>query len=274
MATIQVNFFSQSLMRTVTFQAILPVDKVLKCQQKIKPYKTLYLLHGIFGDQTDWLVGTRIQRWAQDHNLAVIMPAGENKFYVDNENSHEYFSKFIGEELVEMTRRMFPLSKKREDTFIAGLSMGGYGAIINGLKYHETFGYVAGLSSAFILNMVIHSTDGDDIPYMNKRSYLTSVFGNIDHLRGSDKDYKALVFKLKKEKANFPQIYMACGTEDFLLKANQDYFEFLLKEGIVVTYVEGRGSHTWDFWDRYIQKVLEWLPLDNQEEGLSSGHVD
>ena len=76
MATIQVNFFSQSVMRTVTFQAILPVDKVLKCQQKIKPYKTLYLLHGIFGDQTDWLVGTRIQRWAQDHNLAVIMLAG------------------------------------------------------------------------------------------------------------------------------------------------------------------------------------------------------
>ena len=72
--------------------------------------------------------------------------------------------------------------------------------------------------------------------------------GNIDHLRGSDKDYKALVFKLKKEKANFPQIYMACGTEDFLLKANQDYYEFLVKEGIEVTYEEGPGSHTWDFW--------------------------
>ena len=139
MALVKVDFFSESLMRTVSIQALIPVDKK-EIEKEItnekNTYKTLNLLHGIFGNHTDWVCGTRIQRWAQDHDLAVIMPSGENKFYVDNEKSHEYYSRFIGEELVEVTRQLFPLSLKREDTFIAGLSMGGYGAIINGLKYY------------------------------------------------------------------------------------------------------------------------------------------
>ncbi len=274
MALIKVDFFSQSLMRTVTIQAILPVDKILEVGEELpspKPFKTLYLLHGIFGNDMDWVSGTRIQRWAQDYNVAVIMPAGENKFYVDNERSHEYYSRFIGEELVDMTRRLFPLSHQREDTFIAGLSMGGYGAIVNGLKYHQTFGYIAGLSSALILNMIVKSKDGDNIPYMNKRSYLESVFGPIDQLIGSDKDYKALIEQISQK--DIPHIYMACGSEDFLLKENRDYVKYLKAHHIAVTYEEGPGGHEWDFWDKYILKVLEWLPLTDKKEGLSSGHV-
>ena len=152
MALVKVDFFSEKLKRTVTINAIIPVDKNTgKSKEKLK---TLYLLHGIFGNYTDWVSGTRIQRWAQDHDLAVIMPSGENKFYVDNENSHEYFSQFIGEELVQITRAMFPLSHEKSDTFIAGLSMGGYGAIINGLKYHQTFGYIAALSAETLASKV------------------------------------------------------------------------------------------------------------------------
>lgn len=274
MALIKVDFFSQSLMRTVTIQAILPVDKILKPGEKLppqKPLKTLYLLHGIFGNDTDWVSGTRIQRWAQDYNLAVIMPSGENKFYVDNDKSHEYYSRFIGEELVDITRRLFPLSTLREDTFIAGLSMGGYGAIINGLKYHQTFGYIAGLSSALILDMVVKAQDGDNIPYMFKKSYLESVFGPIDEIMGSDKDYKALIENISKE--DVPHMYMTCGTEDSLLKNNQEYYQFLKEHSISVFYEEGPGGHEWDFWDRYILKVLQWLPLEDKQQGISSGNV-
>ena len=171
MALLKVDFFSQSLMRTVTINALIPVDKVIEGEQetKRKQFKTLYILHGIFGNYTDWVCGTRIQRWAQEHDLAVIMPSGENKFYVDNEKSHEYYSRFIGEELVDVTRRLFPLSIQKEDTFIAGLSMGGYGAITNGLKYYKTFGYIAALSSALLINSLPNAKDGDDIPYLNKR---------------------------------------------------------------------------------------------------------
>lgn len=274
MALIQCNFFSQSLMRTVSFQAILPVDKVVNNQrQQQKEYKTLYLLHGIFGDYYDWNNGTRIQSWAQERNLVVIMPSGENKFYVDNERTLEYFSKFIGEELVEVTRAMFPLSHKREDTFIAGLSMGGYGAIVNGLKYHNTFGYIAGLSSALILEQAIHSKDGDEIPYLNKRTYMESVFGDLNQLKGSDKDYKALILKLKKENQPIPHIYLACGTEDFLINENHDYRDFLIQNQVKFTYQEGPGIHNWVFWDEYIYKVLEWLPLDQSQLSTSSGNV-
>ena len=217
--------------------------------------------------------GTRIQRWAQDHDLAVIMPSGENKFYVDNENSHEYYSQFIGEELVSNHQsHVSSFSQRREDTFIAGLSMGGYGAIINGLKYYQTFGYIAALSSALLIDTFINAKDGDDVPYMYKRSYLTSVFGDLHKLKGSDKDYKALIQNMAIK--DVPAIYMACGTDDSLIKENRDYRVFLLQQGINVTYEEGPGAHEWDFWNRYIERVLEWLPLDEKNEGLSSGHIE
>lgn len=144
MAFIQVSFMSKTLMRTVPLQVILPVDKFTfgQPEREEKPFKTLYLLHGIFGNETDWVHGTRIQRWAEEKNLAVVMPAGENAFYVDQPSIGAMHGQFIGEELVEITRKMFPLSRKREDTFIGGLSMGGFGALRNGLKYHDTFGAV------------------------------------------------------------------------------------------------------------------------------------
>lgn len=272
MALVKVDFFSQSLMRTVTINAIVPVDKVIVGEKVTrKSYKTLYLLHGIFGNYTDWVSGTRIQRWAEDHDLVVIMPSGENKFYVDNDKSQEYYSRFIGEELVELTRNLFPLSNKREDTFIAGLSMGGYGAIVNGLKYHDTFGYIAGLSSALLIDEIVHSTDGDDVEYMYKRSYLESVFGDLDKLIGSDKDYRALVNKLDIK--DIPHIYMACGVDDFLLENNREFKKLLEEKGVDLTYEEGPGSHEWDFWDRYIYKVLQWLPVNGKTKGVSSGNV-
>ena len=132
MALIQVNFMSKALLRTVTVNVILPVDKFSMADQaerEDKPYKTLYLLHGIFGNYTDWVTGTDIVRLAQARDLAVVMPSGENGFYLDQPDQGRNYAAFIGEELVNITRKMFPLSRKREDTFIGGLSMGGYGAI-------------------------------------------------------------------------------------------------------------------------------------------------
>ena len=147
MALIQATFMSNALKRTVPIQVILPVDKLIG--EEMKPFKTLYLLHGLFGSYHDWNSNTRIQRWAQDQNLAVVMPSADNSFYIDYDMlPNSEYGKFVGEELVQVTRAMFHLSNKREDTFIAGLSMGGFGAIRNGLKYSETFGYIAGLSSA------------------------------------------------------------------------------------------------------------------------------
>ncbi|MGN0439603.1 MAG: alpha/beta hydrolase [Hominenteromicrobium mulieris] len=274
MAIIEVNFISKCLMRTVTFNAIIPVDKFGPQAENAeqKPLKTLYLLHGIFGNYTDWVNGTRIQAWAEANDLAVIMPSGENRFYLDDEKSGELYGEFIGKELVEFTRKLFPLSDKREDTFIAGLSMGGYGAIRNGLKYAENFGCVIGLSAA-----LVHDTwkDADNSApiFTFRRNYYESIFGEYDKVKGSDKDPKALLLKLKEEGRPVPKMYLCCGTEDGLVTANRDFRDFLNENGVDLTYVEGPGKHDWVFWDTYIKKVLDWLPLNRTGAGINSGNV-
>ena len=274
MAIIEVNFISKCLMRTVTFNAIIPVDKFGPQAENAeqKPLKTLYLLHGIFGNYTDWVNGTRIQAWAEANDLAVIMPSGENRFYLDDEKSGELYGEFIGKELVEFTRKLFPLSDKREDTFIAGLSMGGYGAIRNGLKYAENFGCVIGLSAA-----LVHDTwkDADNSApiFTFRRSYYEAIFGEYDKVKGSDKDPKALLLKLKEEGRPVPKMYLCCGTEDGLVTANRDFRDFLNENGVDLTYVEGPGKHDWVFWDTYIKKVLDWLPLNRTVAGINSGNV-
>ena len=276
MALIQVNFMSKSLMKIVPMNVILPVDKMAFLGMPVredKPYKTLYLLHGVFGNYTDWISDTNIQRWAEENDLAVVMPSGENMFYVDNPKVNNYYGEFIGKELVEITRKMFPLSHKREDTYIAGLSMGGYGALRNGLKYHENFGCIAGLSSALIIDGIENRTD--DVPlFIESRSYAEGCFGDLTKVAESDMNPKWLAKKLVEEKADFPKIYMACGERDFLLKANEDFRDYLEKLGVDITFEVGPGAHKWDFWNTYIKKVIEWLPLEKNGAGINSGNVD
>ena len=264
MALIKVDFLSRSLMRTVPIQVILPVDKLAMPgmpERQKKPFKTLYLLHGIFGNCTDWVSGTRVQAWAQEHDLAVVMPSGDNSFYVDHPSGALY-GEYIGRELVDITREMFPLSDKREDTFIGGLSMGGYGAIRNGLKYAETFGCIAGLSAALVLESAAKSeyTPKSNMP-IGSRSYYESVFGDLEQLDGSDMDLQALVKNLKQSGSSIPELYLACGTEDSLIVSNRKFRDFLAAESVSCTYVEGPGQHNWEFWNTYIEKVINWLPL-------------
>ena len=267
MALIQVNYLSKALFRTVPLNVILPVDKISfqtgGYVDHHEPYKTLYLLHGLLGNYTDWVTGTRIQRYAEEKNLAVVMPSGDNAFYIDGITPNNDYGTFVGEELVNITRRMFPLSDRKEDTFIAGLSMGGYGAVRNGLKYAGTFGYIAGLSSALhILDRNADNVAGEG-----------GVFGDLEEARRSDKNPAVLLEKLKKSGKDIPKIYLTCGLQDSLLDANRRYRDLFREAGADITYVEEDGGHEWDFWDRQIKKVIDWLPLDQKEYGLGSGNV-
>lgn len=275
MAVARMEIFSKALMRVVNVNVIIPVDKVTLDGNidTRKEYKALYLLHGVFGGQSDWLNESNIKRLSEKQQLIVIMPAGENKFYVDNEESGDLFSKFIGEELVEITRRMFPISKKREDTFIVGLSMGGYGALTNGLKYSNTFGYIGCISPALVIDEAVNSKDSNSTSIIGRRSYFKSVFGDLSKLYGSNKDYRALIKSLKDRKENIPNIYMACGTEDFLIGEVRKFKSFLDENDIDNTYIEDYGKHDWEFWNKYINKIFEWLPLEKESAYISSGDV-
>lgn len=275
MALLQVNFSSESLMRTVPMQVVLPVDRIPTPGSKkpeYKPLKTLYLLHGVFGSYIDWVSGTNIQRWAEEKNLAVVMPSGENSFYLDHASGFDNYGQFIGEELVEVTRRMFRLSEKREDTFIGGLSMGGYGAIRNGLKYCRNFSRIVAFSSALVLKSLVGEKYDEKFILTSKR-YAESCFGDLEKISGSDKDLWALIRALKAEGAEIPEFYMACGTEDALLGLNNEYVRFLREQGVNVTYETGEGGHDWTFWHHYIHRALNWLPLNETKDYLNSGHV-
>ena len=252
MALLEVNFRSVALGRNVTMQVILPADKLAANGSYAvqKPFRTLYLLHGLHGNHADWNANTRIRRWAQDQGLAVVMPAGDNAFYVDQPLSGNNYGIFVGQELVEITRAMFPLSHKREDTFIGGLSMGGFGALRNGLKYHNTFGAIISLSGA---TDILHASI-----FENQRAFGEALFGPIEKARGTDKDPRFLIAQLAASESK-PRIYMACGSEDYLLPQNRSCRRFLEEAGFDLTYVEGPGNHNWDFWDTYIKKALDWL---------------
>ena len=255
MALIQVNYLSQALFRIVPLNVILPADRFdadtnRYLNGKECKYKTLYLLHGLLGNYTDWVSQTRIQKWAEAKNLAVVMPSGDNSFYFNSRTPWNDYGTFIGEEMVDLTRRMFPLSEKREDTFIAGLSMGGFGALRIGSVYSETFSYVAGLSAA------VHIFEDTSEEANN------GLFDNKEAASGTNKNPRVAVEEMLSERRRIPKYYMACGTKDDLMPANVAFRDFLQKKGIEVTWDEEDYGHDWDFWDSQIKKVLDWLPLE------------
>ena len=278
MAVFKITFMAETLGRTVPLTVILPTDKVympgMPVREAGKPYKTLYLLHGIIGDDTDWLYGTRIARWAAEKELCVVMPSGENMFYVDQPWVGNCFGEYIGRELMEFTRKTFPLSTKREDTYIGGLSMGGYGALRNGLKYSDTFGAIIGLSSAMLMDESL-LVDNPNPRFPSERlEWRKSVFGqDLKAALESDKNPRVLIKKLLQEGKAIPDLFLACGTEDFLYEKNAAFVDFLKENKVPVKFVSAPGSHEWDFWDTHIKEALEWLPLEDAAAGRSSGNV-
>ena len=264
MALIQFTYVSGLLERAVPVQVILPADKLSPQGEflPLKKYKTLYLLNGYLGCHTDWVSGTRIQRWAEERDLAVVMPSGENSFYLDRPGDRLAYGQWRGEERVQSTRRMVPLADNREDTFIGGLSMGGFGAIRNGLKYADTFSRIVALSSA------LHVFEGD--PELFGAFLCKDPEKEWKQVVESDANPRWLVENLKGEK---PGIYLACGRQDELFRYTEQFHGVLNKAGFDHHYVADEGKHDWDYWDRHIRLALDWLPLDERTGGLNSGNI-
>lgn len=258
MAILTGSFQSEKLMRKMSFSAVIPTaTKSLydpEMEEEVaenEPFKTLYLLHGWDGNHEDWLQGTRIAELANQYQIAVIMPSGENSFYVDHPNGNDY-GKFIGEELVTETRRMFNLSKRKEDTFIGGLSMGGYGALRNGLFYPDTFSKIIAFSSK-----ILSRSAGDVVDEVG-RGQLQAIIGHTFAEMPIEMDLAALAEKALLLKDDKPAIYLACGIEDFLANENQAYHEFLDQLQYPHEYLTAPGEHNWRFWDYWIEKALMW----------------
>lgn len=258
MALIHCNFFSEVLKLSTSMYVILPqrTKNQIGMQNAVQKDKhpTLYLLHGLSDDHTIWLRRTSIERYVANLGLAVVMPEVHRSFYTDMVNGYNYWT-FISEELPEIARSFFHLSDRREDNFVAGLSMGGYGAFKLALSKPHQFSAAASLSGALDINTE-HLSDGP----LSLREF-HNIFGDINSLRGSENDLFKLIENLDQSEVK-PKLYQCCGTEDFLYQENQNFLKKAKEHGLDITYDEGPGTHEWGYWDRQIQKVLEWLPLE------------
>lgn len=267
MSLLQVNFFSQALMRVTTFQMILPNDVSPEMTAGNpyfeRPQKNLYLLHGFSGGSNDWLTGSLIQELALKYNLAVVMPSGDNSFYLNGKGTGAAYETFTATELVNYTRRTFGLSDKREDTFIGGLSMGGFGALHTGFKYPQTFGKMFGLSSALIVNN-IKNLQPDAQDGIADYDYYERTFGNLNLLDTSENNPEYIVRQRVRNGEEIQPVFMACGTEDFLLRENREFKDFLTRQGVDVTYRESAGMHEWKFWNEYLEPAIRWM-LDGEK---------
>ncbi len=262
MAVFTCDFYSQARCGMQTFTAILPTDPP-PVEAKPQPYAagpwpTIYLLHGYSGNQVDWLYRSGIEGWAVQRGYAVVMPSGANRFYLDNEETGELYGAYVGRELVEVTRKMFPLSARREDTVIAGLSMGGYGAVRNGLFYADTFGAILALSSALITDEIAAMTPDKGGNHMAPYGYYRHTFGDPGKLPGSDKDPKHLAEERLKA-GNAPRLLLACGSEDILYQPNLDYHRYLDGIGYPHEWWVRPGVHDFDFWNRAMPAGMDWL---------------
>jgi len=221
-------------------------------------FKVLYLLHGLHGDADSWLYYSNISRYAQDAGIVVVMPSVNNSFYQDMAHGERFFT-YMTKELPEFIQGIFPVSRKPEDTFIAGLSMGGYGAYYIGLSCPEKFAAVASLSGA--VDVAFRATP---VPKGNGKSvpipgFLSDCFGDIQALPGSDKDVFALAEK-NLQKGCMPRLYQSCGTADFLYGMNRCSYEKLTQMGVRVDWREIPGkAHEWDLWDEEIRLVIDWM---------------
>ncbi len=246
MAYLQMEMHSKALVMTTTVSVILPDE--IKPNEKLK---TLYLLHGYRGNHMDWMRYTSIERYVRDERVAIIMPEVNNGYYTDTANGLNYFT-YVADELPKRCETIFPLSKKREDRYIAGLSMGGYGAFkIAGLR-PKRFAKAISLSGSLDIKHVYEMTKETD-----RKGYFHSVFGKTEH-RMDQQDLYAIYLKLLKEDQK-PELFMACGTEDFLFEDNERFYQYLVELGYSVYYETSAGAHEWVFWDHYIEKALRWI---------------
>lgn len=263
----EVNFFSETLGMRRTMYVLLPQRILLEGQGKRKPnYRTLYLLHGHSDDHTAWMRWSAIEKYAEGLNLAVVMPAVDLSFYNDMAYGGAYW-QFISEEVPGFVRDTFALSADRKDNFVAGLSMGGYGAFKLALTHPERFAAAASLSGAVDINQVVRENRRDPL----NKAWLVemrNVFGDLSKVPGSKHDLFALARKVAKADVK-PRLYQCCGTEDFLYADNIRFRDAVQKLPLDLTYEEGPGEHTWPYWDMMIQRVLGWmLPKGKNLEGL------
>ena len=249
MPLLHVHYFSEALGVQTAVEVILPEVKQgigVDAAAGAELPKVLYLLHGYSDDQTIWQRRTSVERYAAGHNLAVVMPGVNHSFYC-NEAYGERYWDFVAQELPTVMHRFFRLSDKPEDTFAAGLSMGGYGAMKLALSFPERFGAAASFSGGVDIASIGKRRSDDWKRIMGAKAF-----------RGTENDLFHLM-KVNADAPRKPRLYVSCGTADFLYGQHQKFVPALKKAGWDVTaHDEPGATHEWGFWDGEISKFIDF----------------
>ncbi|MGS0687306.1 alpha/beta hydrolase [Nakamurella sp. GG22] len=254
MALLRCDFFSDVLALSTSMTVILPQATTaqigLTGRETVGDPPVLYLLHGLSDDDTTWSRRTSIERYVAALGLAVVMPQVHRSFYTDEAHGSRYWT-FLSEELPDVVSGFFRVSQDRRDTFVAGLSMGGYGALKWALREPGRFAAAASMSGALdvaaLQQLEELRTDVDD-----------RVFGGRS-VAGTPDDLFWLIDRF--DTADAPALSVSCGTEDPLLESNRRCVSALRAKGIPVDSSFSPGTHEWGYWDREIERLLGWLPL-------------
>jgi len=239
------RFFADTLGKYTQCEVLLP-DR----PDPARPIPALYLLHGLSDDQTIWMRRTALELYAGGKYLAVVMPNGDRSFYSDLADGSRYFA-YVTEELPRLAESYFPLARERAGRFIAGLSMGGWGALKSALAFPERYAAAAGLSS--VCDLAWLRTFRPDL-------YAANFGADGTPLPPNDL-FEAARRVAALPAAERPALFQYCGVEDDLFADNVRLRDHLRALGIGPHWEEGPGGHSWVNWDERIRHVLDWLPL-------------
>ena len=245
-----IQFKSELVGQVLPYDALLPVGYA----KSNKRYPVLYLLHGLFGRHDDWLTRTNLAAYAAQYELIIITPEGHDRWYVDSATKPQdkYESYFIQELIADVDTR-FRTIKDRRARGIAGLSMGGYGALKFGVKHRNYFVFAGSLSGA--LDAAKRTADHPGFAWDILRPSIVESFGPAGSPTRAGNDLHELARNATDISA-LPYLYLDCGLEDGFLRTNAEFAEILVAKKIPHQYRQLPGKHSWEYWDRQVQEIL------------------
>ncbi len=251
-----VKFESKLIGKALPYNVVLPPLYDAPESRALR-YPVIYLLHGLGGRASDWVSErARLAAHAAQYRFIIVAPEGEDSWYTDSAtDATRKFETYIVAELIPDVDSRFRTLKTRDARAVAGLSMGGYGALKFGVKYPQTFTLAASLSGAFVAPSW-DATDPKLLAFL--KPSIARAYGAMDSPTRSANDLYKLFGDLPPGRfKELPFIYFDCGTEDFLIGANRTLSELLLKRKIPHEYRQLPGGHNWPYWDGQAQEVLK-----------------
>jgi len=247
---------SASLGRTVSYNVLFPPGYAAK-EHSGKRYPVLYLLHGLTGHYNNWAERTPLEEHSEKYELIIVMPEGNDGWYTNAENvPSDRYEDYVIKDLIPAIERDLRTRSDRKGRIIAGLSMGGYGALKFGFKYPERFALAGSFSGA--LNAARFDVSAFGGNWKALTDSITAVYGGMDSTTRRENDLFRMIEELPAEKvAAMPFIYLDCGTEDGLINANRNFAAKLLEKKVPHEFRQLPGAHNWAYWDKQIVEFLQ-----------------